>query len=257
MMASNTPSEIPKFDYKSRDNSHWQRLESIIHGQGFTLRDVLRYFPAYIRRRELPRFLAHYELFKQIVDLPGSIVELGVYRGASFFTWANLLETFCPGDRYRMVYGFDHFEGLTQYTNGDGALDENRGKFVGAYSSSAEAMRELVEIHNDDNLVPGIARCRLIEGDVLETLPRFVNENPGLRISLVHLDMDLYDPTRLALELLYPHVVEGGIVVADEYGWPEWAGESQAVDEFLSSLPKKPSIKRFPTTGTPGGYFVK
>ena len=250
-------SERLKFDYAAKDNLHWETLEAIIQGQGFTLRDVLRYFPAYIRRRELPRFLAHYELFKQIVELPGSIVELGVYRGASLFTWANLLETFCPGDRYRMVYGFDHFEGLTQYTDSDGALNENREKFVRAFSSSAEAMRKLIEVHNDDNLLPGIARCRLIEGDILQTIPQFLTENPGLRISLLHLDMDLYEPTKAALELLYPFVVKGGIVVADEYGWLEWAGESKAVDEFLSRLPEKPLIKRFPTSGTPGGYFVK
>jgi hypothetical protein len=189
--------------------------------------------------------------------LPGSIVELGVYRGSSLFTWANLLETFCPGDRYRMVYGFDHFEGLIQYTDGDGELDENKGKVVRAFSSSAEAMRELVRIHNDDNLLPGIVRCQLIEGDILQTLPRFLKEYPGLRISLLHLDVDLYEPTKVALDLLYPNIVTGGIVVADEYGWPEWAGESKAVDEFLRDLPKSPQIRRFPTTGTPGGYFLK
>ena len=156
-----------------------------------------------------------------------------------------------------MVYGFDHFEGLTQYTDSDGALNENREKFVRAFSSSAEAMRKLVEVHNDDNLLPGITRCRLIEGDILQTIPQFLTENPGLRISLLNLDMDLYEPTKAALELLYPFVVKGGIVVADEYGWLEWAGESKAVDEFLSKLPEKPLIKRFPTSGTPGGYFVK
>lgn len=248
--------ERVKLDYVAKDNLHWEMVEAIIKGQGFTIREVLRYFPAYIRRRELPRFLAHYELFKQIVELPGSIVELGVYRGAGFFTWANLLETFCPGDRYRMVYGFDHFEGLTQYTDSDGVLNDKE-KVVRAFSSSAEAMRKLVEIHNDDNLLPGITRCRLIEGDVLQTIPQFLSENPGLRISLLNLDMDLYEPTKVALELLYPFVVTGGIIVSDEYGWLDWPGESKAVDEFLSRLPEKPVVKRFPITGTPGGYLIK
>ena len=106
-----TTSKAPEatIDYPSRDARHWQRMEALIQSQGFRLKDALRYFPAYVRRRELPRFLAHYELFKQIVDLPGSIVEVGVYRGAGLFTWTKLMETFCPGDRYRMVYGFDQF----------------------------------------------------------------------------------------------------------------------------------------------------
>src|ERR1035441_4370868 len=137
-------------DYPSRDARHWQRVEALVHSQEFCLKDVLRYFPAYVRRREIPRFLAHYELFKQVVDLPGSIVEIGVYRGAGFFTFTKLLETFCPGDRYRVVYGFDKFTGLTQYTGKDAApADET-------YSSSVEAMRELVDIHNQDSLIPGV-----------------------------------------------------------------------------------------------------
>jgi len=170
-----------KLDFAAKDKYHWEAMEAVIKSQGFSMRDALRYFPAYIRRRELPRFLAHYELFKQVVDLPGHIVELGVFRGGSFFTWTNLLETFCPGDRYRMVYGFDHFEGLTQYAESDGALDPNRDKSVGSYASSAEAMRKLVDLHNNDNLIPGVPRCHLIEGDVMKTIPQFIEQRGNHR----------------------------------------------------------------------------
>jgi hypothetical protein len=238
-------------DYQGRDDRHWRRLEDLIDGQGFCVKDVLRYFPAYVRRRELPRFLAHYELFKKVVDLPGSIVEIGVYRGASFFTWTKLMETFCPGDRYRMVYGFDQFSGLTQFSDKDAPPSEN------TYSSSAEAMRELVDIHNHDGLIPGIPRCRLIEGDIIETVPKFVKDNPGVRIAVLSLDADLYAPTKAALEFLYPLVLRGGIVVFDEYAWEQWPGESCAVDEYFATLGERPAIHRFPFSPTPGGYMVK
>jgi hypothetical protein len=251
-----------KIDYAAKDARYWEQLEVVIAEQGLTLRDVLRYFPTYVRRRELARFLAHYELFKQVVDLPGCILEVGVFRGASFFTWAELLETFCPCDRHRLVYGFDHFEGLVHFVEADGQLDEadrdqDRARFVHALASSAGAMRKLVELHNDDNLLPGMARCHLVEGDVMRTIPQFVEENPGVRISLLHLDADLYEPTKVALEHLYPLIAKGGIVVLDEYGLQAWPGESRAVDEFISGLPEPPVIKRFHTTCTPGGYFVK
>ena len=238
-------------DWPSRDARHWQRVEALVHSQGFCLKDVLHDFSAYVRRRELPRFLAHYELFKQVVDLPGSIVEVGVYRGAGLFTWTKLMETFCPGDRYRMVYGFDQFSGLTQYTDKDGPRGEE------TFSSSAEAMRTLVDIHNQDSFIPGVERCRLIEGDVLETLPQFVKDNPGLRIALLNLDVDLYAPTKAALESLYPLVLRGGIVVFDDYGWEQWPGASGAVDEYFAAIGEKPAIHRFPFTPTPGGYMVK
>lgn len=238
-------------DYAARDARHWQRLQNLIETEGFSLKDVLRYFPAYVRRRELPRFLAHYELFKQIIDLPGSIIEIGVFRGAGFFTWTNLIETFCPGDRYRMVYGFDQFLGLTQYTEKDGHPgDEN-------FASSLEAMRTLVDIHNEDSVIPGVPRCRLIEGDVLETVPRFVKDNPGVRIALLNLDVDLYQPTRASLEKFYPLVLMGGIVSFDEYAWEQWPGESSAVDEFFAAIGEKPKLRRLPFSPTPGAYMVK
>ncbi len=78
-------------DYATRDLAHWQRLRAIFERSGFTDPDVLGNFAAYVRRRDMVRFLAHYELFKLIVDLPGCIVEAGVFRGASFFTWVKLM----------------------------------------------------------------------------------------------------------------------------------------------------------------------
>lgn len=252
-----------EIDYAAKDACHWDELESLIAEQGFRIRDVMLHFPAYLRRRELPRFLAHYELFKQVIDLPGSILDVGVYRGASFFTWAKLLETFCPADHHRLVYGFDHFEGLVHFTEIDGPIDEEKrdpsleARHIHALSSSADAMRRLVTLHNDDNLLTGLVRCHLVEGDVMKTIPKFVEEHPGARISLLHLDADLYEPTKIALECLYPLILKGGIVVMDEYGLQTWPGETRAVDDFLSGLPERPVIKRFPTSCTPGGFFVK
>ena len=99
-------------NYPERDAELDMRLETILGARRRSLPAVLRSWPAYVQRRTLPRFLAHYELFRQTVDLPGCIVELGVFHGASFFTWSNLLETFNTNDRSKKVYGFDHFEGL-------------------------------------------------------------------------------------------------------------------------------------------------
>src|ERR1017187_6372620 len=87
--------------------------------------------------------------------------------------------------------------------------------------------------------------------------PQFVKDNPGLRIALLNLDVDLYEPTKAALESLYPLVVSGGIVLFDDYGWEQWPGASRAVDEYFAAIGEKPAIHHFPTTPTPGGYMVK
>jgi hypothetical protein len=242
-----------------RDVEVWSELTSLIAENDHSTKHILELWPAYVRRIHLGRFLAHYELFKQVVDLPGCIVECGVFRGSSFFTWSKLMETFVPNDRSRKVFGFDSFSGLTDFDEKDGKMDAKHGKVVGGWSAHAvrNEVLKLVDITNKDNLISGIERCRLIEGNIKETIPKFVEENPGLRISLLYLDMDLYEPTKVALEYLYDRVVPGGIVAFDEYGLMPWEGESVAVEEFMKERGLKYKLKKFPFSTLPHGYFIK
>lgn len=251
--------EQNKFDYALRDSIHMETLAEIFNNRDYSYEDILRNWPAYVLRRDIPRFLAHYELFKKTLDLPGCIVELGVFKGASFFTWSNLAETFCASDRYKKVFGFDHFEGLKeeQFQEKDGRKDNSVQKMAGGYKCTADEVRELVRLHNNDNLLPGSERCRLIEGDIMDTIPKFLEENPGLKISLLHFDMDLYEPTKYGLEMLYPLVVKNGVIVFDEYGLIPWQGETNAVDEYFKNIGEKPLIRKMPFYHVPSGYIIK
>jgi hypothetical protein len=66
------------FDSAGRDRHYWQQIEKVKEGAGYSTENMLRHWPAYVMRRDIPRFLAHYELFKLTIDLPGCIVDLGV-----------------------------------------------------------------------------------------------------------------------------------------------------------------------------------
>ena len=105
----------------ARDLEYLETIENMVEERGHPLRHILALWPSYIQRINLTRFLAHYELFKNIIDMPGCIVECGVGRGSSFFTFTKLMEIFCPNDRQRRVYGFEHFKGLRNFTAKDGA----------------------------------------------------------------------------------------------------------------------------------------
>ncbi len=80
-------------------------------------------------------------------------------------------------------------------------------------------------------------------GDVAETIPAYVRTNPGMRIALLHLDVDLYNPTKVALDM-YPLVVAGGVVVLDEYGMTDFPGESAAFDEYFGA--ERPKLRKCP-----------
>jgi hypothetical protein len=252
------PPKRPVFDHRARDERHWLELQSIFELGQYSFEETQVNFSAYVRRRDLATLISRYELFRQVIDLPGCIVELGVGKGGSLFTWTKLLETFCPNDRSRKVFGFDHFEGVVDFQAQDGKLVGGAShKVVGGFKTPAEPIRRLVDLHNDDNLLPGIERVRLVEGDVIDTLPNFLEENPGLKISLLHFDVDLYRPTKFALELLYPLVVSGGVVVLDEYGLIPWQGETKAIDEYFADRTDRPVIRKHPFVPTPHGYFIK
>ncbi|WP_282609734.1 TylF/MycF/NovP-related O-methyltransferase [Pelagibius sp. Alg239-R121] len=244
-------------DYDARDSAHWEKLESLITGAGLSIRDVLKSYPAFIQRRDLPRMLGHYELFKLIADMPGSVAELGVFRGAGLFTWANLLETFCPGDRTRKAFGFDHFEGYAAYQERDGDAQPWVERVLGTMVSDGELAHGLVDLHNQDNLLPGVERCRIIDGEISKTVPRFASENLGTRLSLLYFDIGLYEPTIAGLKHLYPLVIPGGVVAFNGFGMPPWQGEAEAIEEYFSDKGGVPKMKKFPFSTVPYAYFIK
>ena len=83
-----------------------EALEKLFEVTDLSVFEMFRNFPVFTPRFNLARFLAHYEIFKKVSHLPGVIIDLGVFRGASTFTWAKLCEIFCPTDARKTVYGF-------------------------------------------------------------------------------------------------------------------------------------------------------
>jgi hypothetical protein len=221
---------------------------------------MFRNFPVYTPRFNLARFLVHAELFRRVAEVPGVILDLGVYRGASTFTWAKLCEIFCPTDVRKVVYAFDTFEGFTGLAPEDGKEDRRQGVHAGGYHGGETVERDLalaIEAMNHDRHLAHAERIRFVKGDVTQTIPAFVAEKGnGLRIALLNLDVDLYEPTRVALEQLVPLMSPGGIIVLDEYAVDTFGGETKAVDEyFISRFGKRPVVRKFSWHSNPSGYI--
>jgi hypothetical protein len=229
-----------------------------IEGMNITHLEVLQLFPVLARRQELKRFIAHTDLFRLTLDVPGDILDLGVYRGASLMTWANLLEIFAIGDRTKRVIGLDNWTGFSELTTEDGPDIENAGKTVGGFDAAnyRKELENAIRIFDSDRFVPWKDRVELVEGNIEQTLPEMLNKRPGLRFSLVHFDVDLYAPTRVALEHVWDKVPRGGVILFDEYGIEDWQGETQAVDEFLASRPEQ-RLRKLEWTNVPAAFLIK
>src|SRR5665811_2289803 len=79
----------------------------------------LENFSKYIRRQNATRFLALYEIFKQVLHVKGSIVECGGYQGFGLMSWAQFSSVLEPVNLTRRIYGFDTFEGFPSTSDKD------------------------------------------------------------------------------------------------------------------------------------------
>lgn len=174
--------------------------------------------------RRLGKLLAHFEIYQRIVGLPGAVVECGVFKGPSlirFATFRDLLESSFS----RKIIGFDSFGSFPSQANAeDDAYARKHEQFAGAGISVAELKQALA--------LKKIENYELIEGDICKTVPDYAEQHPELRIALLHVDVDVYEPSMVALQTLYRRVVPGGVVIFDDYGTV--AGETRAVDEFFA-----------------------
>lgn len=174
----------------------------------------------------LNKIIAHYELYKTIVNIPGDVFELGIYKGASLIRFASYRDAL-ENDFSRKIIGFDAF----------GEFPKNKLEvqddleFIEGFEGAGGHGLEKKEVFNILK-EKGFDNFELVEGNVFDTLPKYLAENPETRLAMVHLDMDVQEPTDFALELLYDRVVPGGIILFDDYN--EVAGATISVDKFIS-----------------------
>ena len=190
----------------------------------------LENFPKYVRRQHLKRFLAMYEIFKLVLPVKGSVVECGVFKGFGTMSWAKLSAMLEPENLTRRIYGFDTFAGFPSVHAKDktAVADVVEG---GLFADSHDELQALVEQYDRDRFLGHIDKVHLIKGDVVQTIPTFLEQHPHLVVSLLFLDMDLYEPTKAALEHFLPRMPRGAVVAFDELDNPMWPGETVALLE--------------------------
>jgi hypothetical protein len=190
------------------------------------------------------KVLAHYELYKMTQDLPGAIVECGVFKGASFVRFAAFRELF-GSPLSKQLIGFDTFADFPE-TKFEADIKPRERHVEGGKAISKGDLLKVLEHKRVDRFV------ELVEGDVTKTVPAYVKEHPELKISLLNLDTDIYEPAVTILEHLYPRLVPGGILILDDYA--AFPGETKAADEFFRNT--KTKIRHFPFALTPS-YVIK
>jgi len=174
-----------------------------------------------------------FQLARMVRDLPGDTVECGVFRGKGSYL-------ICAANRGKLDYehhAFDSFEGLSE------PVEQDRGYVVRPDLMMVEGVERVHRYQASDlsvgldlvkkNLEP-FHFVRYYKG----WIPERFDEVADRRFAFVHIDVDLYQPTRDSLAFFYERVVPGGVILCDDYGWVDTPGAKKACDEFFEDKPE-------------------
>lgn len=185
----------------------------------------------YLTRQSLSRINFIQTLYKMIVPVHGVVMKFGVRWGQNMALFSVLRGIHEPFNYNRRIIGFDTFQGFPSVSHEDGDAIKQ-----GDYSVTTgwkDELKKILDFHEQNAPIAHKKKYELIEGDATKTLPSFLSEHPETIIALAYFDFDLYQPTKVCLEAILPHLTKGSILAFDELNCPEFPGETLAVKEIL------------------------
>lgn len=184
-------------------------------------------------RNVFNKLYSRIKFYEMVKNIPGDIVECGVFKGTGLLTWLKILDMNEPNS-IRKVIGFDFFD--KSFVED---IDDDTDKKL-----MDQVFKRCEDLDDEEISKKGIAnkliysgfsddRFELVKGDIIKTSNDYLIGRPGFRISILYLDLDLDEPTYETLNNLWNNIVKGGIIVFDEYAYHSWS-ESNGVDRFLA-----------------------
>ncbi len=169
-------------------------------------------------------------------------VEVGCWKGHSSFFISKLIAKHNKDIKFHI---FDSFEGLSEVSKKDSNLGKFEKKQINQIRSQFISNEQFVK----DEVLKDFKFVEIYKGWIPEKFSQVVN----LKFSFVHIDVDLYEPTLKSLEFFFPRLLEGGIIVCDDYNSVDFNGSKLAWDEFFSK--NKVNLNFAPSMG--GSFVIK
>jgi len=195
--------------------------------------ELIRNLGLYTLPMETRRTLFFSDLYQQIVNVPGVIMEFGTRWGQNLAIMQSLRSILEPYHHRRRIVGFDTFAGFPSVTAEDGHAT---AAHVGAYDVTenyVEYLTDLLALREQQSPLPEVRKFEVIKGNAPEMLELYLKQHPETIVALAYFDMDLYQPTVDCLNLIRDRLTAGSIVGFDELNHAAFPGETTAVREVL------------------------
>ncbi len=195
--------------------------------------ELIRNIGLYMLPMELKRQMFFADLYQQILNVPGIIVEFGTRWGQNLATLQSLRAILEPYHHRRTIVGFDTFSGFAAVSEQDGQAE---AASVGAYSVTEgyeQHLERLLALREQQSPLSDVKKFQVVKGDAAAAFATFLADNPQTVVALAYFDMDLYQPTVDCLKLLRGRLTQGSIVGFDEINHAAFPGETSAVREVL------------------------
>jgi hypothetical protein len=224
-------------NYLDSEKLYFQKIESYFSESSGSFSEKAHAFPRFISRQSLSYFLARSQIFSNILNIHGNIMDFGIYRGSSFFTWLQLSSIMEPYNHIRKIIGFDSFQGFSEIgTNDVGTNDaELKVKRKGgmAYPGKSE-IQNAIDLMDLNRPLGHVSKGRLVEGELPKSRENYLKENPETIVALANFGLGLYRPT----------LVKGSVVVMEDLSQHTWPGETTAFFEVFGNCEHK--LQRVP-----------
>lgn len=212
-------------------------------------KDLLFNLGLFIRGSLLVKYLVLNSVYERVKHLPGVMMEFGVWYGQNLVLLENLRAIHEPFNKQRHFIGFDTFSGYTKPSD----KDKNSEAWIqDSYNSNktyVAYLEELLKIHEGSNVLGHIrGQHKLVAGDVTKTTPAYFAKHPETIVAFAFFDIGLYEPTKVALQLVVDHSVPGTMILLDELTWAEAPGEALAFKEvFTGRKYKIEKVEHYPS----------
>lgn len=219
-----------------------ERFKTIFYNNNIHNPEVLQNLGLFTSRQSLSRILFMSELYQKIINVHGIVIEFGVRWGQNLALFSNFRGMYEPYNYNRKIVGFDTFSGFPSVSQKDGDLVK-KGMY-NVIDNYEKDLEEILNYHESESPLSHKKKFELVKGDATQSFPKYLLDNPQTIVAFAYFDFDIYEPTKVCLELLMERVTKGSVIAFDELNLKEFPGETIALMETIGL--KKYSIKRSP-----------